>query len=47
MKDALICTSAQFFCKLLATAAGDAAFSMANANEFSTVLNACNGNVHM
>ena len=39
MKDALICTSAQYFGKLLATAAGDAAFSMASADDFSTVLN--------
>jgi hypothetical protein len=39
MKDALICTSAQYFGKLLATAAGDAAFSMVSADDFSAVLN--------
>ena len=39
MKDALICTSAQYFGKLLATAAGDAVFSMVSSDDFSTVLN--------
>ena len=39
MKDTPICTSAQFFGTLLANAAGDAAFSMVSADEFSTALN--------